>query len=535
MLFLDCQVPRHIGCRPQHYVPTIMAPPGSAGVYPMGYPHIVYHGQQPLPYCPRPPTALVHPGQYGAPHINIGEPHIYYGVPIVSPGTGFIQAPVPVISHLTGPIRPMPPSPMTPLLGVPRTPLPPSHLTPLLAVPGKAQPAVPGGPLHVLGESRTLRSDGSSTESSSDEEGPIRADGGSPGTSVRGGNSCELHNCLKSYLLKPSELLELGYPVESELFPGKAMILRTSDPSQPRSQGFNVDVKEFVPMGSDSTMSLNRPYPIPKHTSDRNSCHTPPKTGAVERKCVRCKKYFLVTDNGEYVSSEQCIYHWGRLYPNPSCPSYYLCCEGIPSSQGCSTCRRHVWSGISTGMNGPLEGFVRTLPRQNPTPEDRPDVYALDCEMGFTVRGLELLKVTVITQDGSVKYESLVRPEAEIVDYNTRFSGVKEEDYRGNFKTLREVQSDLTEFIKEDTILIGHGLENDLRALRMVHSSCVDTAVVFPHRRGLPFRRALRDLVMYVLGRSIQGNPEGHDSTEDARACLDLLRYKIFNDFKISF
>ncbi|KAG8280703.1 hypothetical protein J6590_074489 [Homalodisca vitripennis] len=40
--------------------------------------------------------------------------------------------------------------------------------------------------------------------------------------------------------------------------------------------------------------------------------------------------------------------------------------------------------------------------------------------MGFTVRGLELLKFTVITQDGSVKYESLVRPEAEIVHYNTR-------------------------------------------------------------------------------------------------------------------
>ncbi|KAG8280708.1 nucleic acid binding [Homalodisca vitripennis] len=115
----------------------------------------------------------------------------------------------------------------------------------------------------------------------------------------------------------------------------------------------------------------------------------------------------------------------------------------------------------------------------------------------------------------------VVRPESEIIDYNTRFSGVKEENYRGNFKTLREVQSDLTKFIKEDTILIGRGLENDLRALRMVHSSCVDTAVVFPHRRGLPFRRALRDLVMYVLDRSIQDNPEGYDSTEDARACLD--------------
>ncbi|KAG8260254.1 hypothetical protein J6590_101183 [Homalodisca vitripennis] len=51
---------------------------------------------------------------------------------------------------------------------------------------------------------------GSSTENSSDEEGPIRADGGIPGTSVRGGSSSELHNCLKSYLMKPGYLLELG-------------------------------------------------------------------------------------------------------------------------------------------------------------------------------------------------------------------------------------------------------------------------------------------------------------------------------------
>ncbi|KAG8280711.1 hypothetical protein J6590_074497 [Homalodisca vitripennis] len=203
-------------------------------------------------------------------------------------------------------------------------------------------------------------------------------------------------------------------------------------------------------------MSLNRPNPIPKHISGRNSSHPPPKTGAIERRCVRCKKYFLATDNGEYLSSEQCSYHWGRLtLTNPAHPFTF-------DAKGCSTCRRHVWSGISTAMNGPLEGFVRTLPQQNPTPEDRPDVYALDCETGFTVRGLELLMVTVITQDGSVN-RNLLR---------TRFSGVKEEDYRGNFKTLREVQSDLTEFIKEDTIHIGHGLKNDLRALRMFHSSC---------------------------------------------------------------
>ncbi|KAG8280699.1 hypothetical protein J6590_074485, partial [Homalodisca vitripennis] len=116
------------------------------------------------------------------------------------------------------------------------------------------------------------------------------------------------------------------------------------------------------------------------------------------------------------------IFRLGRFYPNPSCPSFSLSCKGLPSSQGGMTCRRYVWSGIYNRNERSSGGFRQDPPPgKNPSPEDRPDVYALDCEMGFTVRGLELLKVTVITQDGSVKYESLVQPEAEIVDYNTRF------------------------------------------------------------------------------------------------------------------
>ncbi|KAG8280700.1 hypothetical protein J6590_074486 [Homalodisca vitripennis] len=43
-----------------------------------------------------------------------------------------------------------------------------------------------------------------------DEVLPIRTDGGSPSTSVGGRISCELHNCLKTYLVKPSEFFELG-------------------------------------------------------------------------------------------------------------------------------------------------------------------------------------------------------------------------------------------------------------------------------------------------------------------------------------
>jgi hypothetical protein len=59
---------------------------------------------------------------------------------------------------------------------------------------------------------------------------------------------------------------------------------------------------------------------------------------------------------------------------------------------------------------------------------------------------------------------------------------------------LAEIRRSLDELISSETILIGHALENDLKTLRMIHFRNVDTAVVFRHPAGPPYRRALRDL-----------------------------------------
>jgi RNA exonuclease 1 len=59
-------------------------------------------------------------------------------------------------------------------------------------------------------------------------------------------------------------------------------------------------------------------------------------------------------------------------------------------------------------------------------------------------------------------------------------------------------------FINADIIFVGHGLENDLRALRIVHGNVVDTSVIFPHPNGLPYHRSLKSFVIHFLESDIR-------------------------------
>jgi hypothetical protein len=59
---------------------------------------------------------------------------------------------------------------------------------------------------------------------------------------------------------------------------------------------------------------------------------------------------------------------------------------------------------------------------------------------------------------------------------------------------LASIRRLLGALIDENTILVGHGLENDLKAMRMIHPRVIDTIALFPHALGFPYRRALRDL-----------------------------------------
>uniref|UniRef100_A0A6I8P484 RNA exonuclease 1 homolog n=1 Tax=Ornithorhynchus anatinus TaxID=9258 RepID=A0A6I8P484_ORNAN len=291
---------------------------------------------------------------------------------------------------------------------------------------------------------------------------------------------------LKEYLLTEEQLKENGYPLPHPEKPGRALL-------------FTAEEKKVM----DS------------------SC----------RICCRCGTEYFVSATGNCIRSEECIYHWGRLRRQRVAGGWetqYSCCSGAVGSTGCQVAKQHVQDGRKENLGG----FVKTFEKL-PSTAGYPGIYALDCEMCYTKQGLELTRITVINSDLKVVYDTFVKPDNKVVDYNTRFSGVTEEDLRNTCITLRDVQAVLLNMFSADTILIGHSLESDLFALKLIHTTVVDTSVVFPHRLGFPYKRALRTLMADYLKRIIQDNVEGHDSSEDASACMELMIWKIKEDAKV--
>ncbi|XP_047197292.1 RNA exonuclease 1 homolog isoform X2 [Hippoglossus stenolepis] len=264
-----------------------------------------------------------------------------------------------------------------------------------------------------------------------------------------------LYESLKDYILTEEKLIESNYPVQH---PEKA--------------------------GSAALFADNK-----KGSTD-----------PLKRICCRCGATYSVGLTGKHIRKEECNYHYGKVVKNKvpgGVETRYSCCQGVMGAPGCQVFKLHVHDFIS------MDGFVSTKHR-HPMDTSCPGVYSLNCEMCYTVHGLELSRVTVINSSLQVIYDTFVRPDHEVIDYNTRFSGIGEEDVKGNYTSVREVQETLQSFISADTILIGHGLEADLCGLKLLHGTVVDTSLVFPHRLGPPHKLTLNKLTAEYLLRIIQ-------------------------------
>ncbi|GFR25370.1 RNA exonuclease 5 [Trichonephila clavata] len=173
------------------------------------------------------------------------------------------------------------------------------------------------------------------------------------------------------------------------------------------------------------------------------------------------------------------------------------------------------------------DNYVFTKESYSPVSKDSP-VFALDCEMCTTTENSELTRISVVNENCDVIYHTLVKPDNKIIDYLTRFSGVTEKMLRDVTVKLRDVQQQLQKILPPDAILIGHSLNCDLHALKMMHPYVIDTSIIFNEcgmSRGN--KRALKTLAFDYLDKTIQNKNEGHEPTEDAVTAMQLVKLKL--------
>lgn len=240
-------------------------------------------------------------------------------------------------------------------------------------------------------------------------------------------------------------------------------------------------------------------------------------------RCFRCNEVYEVDANGmPKMDRLTCEYHNGKPRGYNYYNRRYTCCSGDVDSTGCKSTPNHVHRGELELAN--YQGYVETQDKPERDP-NRHGVYALDCEMCYTTYGLELIRVTLINHKFDVVYEKLVKPSNPILDYNTKLSGISQSDLNVVSTRLADVQRDLLELFSSKTILVGHGIDNDMKALKIFHKRFVDTLQLYPHSRGWPYKRALKDIVKEYLKYNIQTG-DGHDSKEDAVAAFRLVMHR---------
>ncbi|KAL3465203.1 ribonuclease H-like domain-containing protein [Aspergillus heterothallicus] len=168
---------------------------------------------------------------------------------------------------------------------------------------------------------------------------------------------------------------------------------------------------------------------------------------------------------------------------------------------------------------------------------------AIDCEMvGIDPQNTshlgQVVAVDILT--GKTVLDICVQPPVTVRNWRNNKSGLSPaifREYKKRGKLVAGVtsaQNALYNLIDTETILVGHALENDIRALGIVHGRLVDTQILMRElvadKAGFEPCRSwgLKMLALHILGRDIQdnrgkgGGGGQHNCMEDTIATRDL-------------
>lgn len=135
-----------------------------------------------------------------------------------------------------------------------------------------------------------------------------------------------------------------------------------------------------------------------------------------ERFCVRCSKQYHL-DSYDESAVDECNYHpKGTGFRRGFADNLHRCCQQPAGTAGCMYANYHVNDYVDYEN---LSGFVTTMDKDEEYKPTKKDIFGLDCEMCYTTGGFELTRVTVVDIDEKIVFDSLVKPDNKIVDYNT--------------------------------------------------------------------------------------------------------------------
>ncbi|PIO66264.1 hypothetical protein TELCIR_12028 [Teladorsagia circumcincta] len=152
------------------------------------------------------------------------------------------------------------------------------------------------------------------------------------------------------------------------------------------------------------------------------------------RRCVRCHApYRLPIDGRKRV--DFCIHHTEpAVYSSDR--RFHPCCGRPQGVAGCQHSENHV---TDTMLESVLLEFKATPKPTGPSDSRSNAFYALDCEFVYTTVGKEAARITVVDSYGNEVMDCVFRQEHELVDPNTRYSGLTVEDIESSDKTLSDV------------------------------------------------------------------------------------------------
>ncbi|CAO2616908.1 Interferon-stimulated 20 kDa exonuclease-like 2 [Lemmus lemmus] len=158
-------------------------------------------------------------------------------------------------------------------------------------------------------------------------------------------------------------------------------------------------------------------------------------------------------------------------------------------------------------------------------------MMAVDCEMvgtGPKGRVSSLARCSIVNYDGDVLYDNYILPPCHIVDYRTRWSGIRK-SHMAKATPFKIARSQILKILM-GKIVTGHAIHNDYKALQYFHPKSLtrDTSQIPLLNRKADCSEnvtlSLKHLTKKLLHRDIQAGKSGHSSVEDAQATMELYK-----------